>query len=335
MRNTINTVNGEVGIDTLNYIMPHEHTLWLSEMPPPEKYASVCDEAYENLLPIYKELVEKHNCNTVVDVSTGYFIDIEQMRRLSKGSGMNIVLSTGWYVDNYTHAKREECYRPPFFRDNTAEVIAQAMIDELTVGMKGKDVKAGIIKVGMANLDHESDRKLLKAAAIAQKETGASITTHTCKQSERQGTLDFLEGAGVDPGRLYLGHADCTNGFLDAGICESLRLVKRGCNLLFTLWGITNASLIGWSNTPLPKHLSAYITTALVSEGYADNILLSIDYRLHYTNKKINCELYEIPERTPLYAFTYVVPQLKKLGVSQKDINKIMNSNPKRMLLNS
>jgi len=332
MKGKISTVEGQVEIDKLRYILPHEHTLWLSELPPPERFGPVCDEAYGNLMPIYKELVDKYGCNTVVDVSTGYFVDMEFMRRLSKGSGMNIVLSTGWYCDNYAPSKIDKYYRPPWFCENTAEVIAQAMINELTDGIKGTDVRAGIIKVGMNNLANPNDRKLLKAAAIAQKETGASITTHTCWQEERLGTLNFLEGAGVDPSRIYLGHADAANGFLDGGITESMKLLKRGCNLLFTLWGITAAHLIGWNNTPLPKHLSAYLMSALIGEGFAGQMLYSIDYRLHYFGGKIKYENYEIPERTPLYAFTYAVPQLKKLGVSQEDLDIIMINNPKRML---
>jgi predicted metal-dependent phosphotriesterase family hydrolase len=42
--------------------------------------------------------------------------------------------------------------------------------------------------------------------------------------------------------------------------------------------------------------------------------------------------LYEIPERTANYVFTFAVPQLRKLGVSSKEIRQMMVDNPRRHL---
>jgi len=255
-------------------------------------------------------------------------MDMGLAANIARDSGMNLVLSTGWYVDQYAKSTLDVCYRPPEFRDNTAETIAQGMIDDITVGMKGTGVKAGIIKIAVTDLGSGSDRKLLKAAAIAQRETGVSISTHTSPHSVRMGTLDYLEGAGVDPGRIYLGHSDAGNG----GITESLALVKRGCSVLYTIWGIFNPNTIGWGGMPLARHFSSYVTAAMVDEGYADKVLFSIDYSVNYTNGDLYYSLYDIPERSPLYAFTYAVPQLKKLGVSQEDLDTIMIDNPRKML---
>ena len=328
MGKTFETVLGEVYTEESGYILPHEHILSLLEIPPLERYSEVIDEAHEHFVAIYKELAEKYNCKTVVECSTSYWMDMELAVRIARESGINLVLSTGWYSDQYALSKLDVCYRPPEFNDNPAEVIANVMIDELTVGMKGTDIKAGIIKIAVSDINSDSDLKLLKAAAITHKETGASITTHTVSIASRIGTLNCLEELGVDPKRIYLGHADGGNG----SICESLLLVKRGCNLIFTIWGITNPDLIGWDDFPLPKNFSSHVMAALVDDGYADKMLFSIDYSVNYRDGGLKRSLYEIPERTSLYAFTHVVPQLKKLGVSQADIDKIMIENPRKML---
>jgi len=85
--------------------------------------------------------------------------------------------------------------------------------------------------------------------------------------------LDLLEGAGVPPERVYIGHADD-----NATLPELLALARRGCNLLLTIWGITNPRTIGWSLPALPKYHSPGLVAGLVAEGHASQVLVSIDY---------------------------------------------------------
>lgn len=328
---TVNTVRGKINVQGLGNILPHEHIV----IYPLDQDKSTYEETYGHFVPIYRELVEKYNCRTVVELTprletiaagqsqlpqrSGNRTNFDLLREISQGSGMNIVLCTGYYL---------EYSRPDSFKYRAACDIAGEMVDELVKGINGTDIKAGIIKIAINGLDSASDRKLLAAAAIAQKETGVSISTHTCSPSARLGALDFLEGAGVDPGRIYLGHADA-----NSEIAEAISLVKRGCSLLYTVWGISDPKLIGWTKGPLPKHHSSYLVKALIDEGYAGRVLLSVDYAASYQSGRLVTDLYDIPGRTSLYAFTFVVPSLKRLGVNQPDIDRIMMENPKKMLL--
>jgi phosphotriesterase-related protein len=328
MNNSVFTVNGEVGADSLGYILPHEQMVYF----PIDHDKAGYREIYEHYMPIYKELVEKYNCRTIVEVSPKLISDafgkcrlpgtenrtnFDLLQEVSRDSRINIVLCTGYYT--------ESC-RPDDFKYRTVCDIANEMVDELTIGINKSDIRAGIIKIAIERLDSESDRKLLSAAAIAQKETGSSITTHTCDPVVRLGVLNFLEGAGVNPERIYLGHADGA-----AEINESISLARRGCSLLYTMWGITNLSIINPElERPLLKYFSSYLVKALIDEGYADRVLLSVDSTSTYFERKL---AFDIPGRTSLYNFTFAVPSLKRLGIGQADIDRIMMENPKKMLL--
>lgn len=329
MQQMVNTVNGPVSVDTLGYILPHEHVVTF----PSDQDRATYQETRDHFIPIYRELVKKYGCNTLVDLSPkrvantantcrlpdGYRrSNLGLIKDISRESGMNIVTCTGFY---------REHTRPEYFSHWECNRLADEMIRDITCGIEDSGVKAGIIKIAIDNMTSESDRKLLKAAALAQKETGVAITTHTCSPEVRAGVLNYLEGAGVNPSRIYLGHADA-NG----DICESLILLSRGCNLLYTIWGITNPSLIGWNKGRVPKYYSSYLVKAAVDEGYAGQILMSIDYSSWFMDGKFRHDLYEIADRTPLYLFTFAVPAMAETGIAQTDIDRIMAENPGRML---
>jgi phosphotriesterase-related protein len=329
-KTTFSTVNGEIGIEDSGYILPHEHVVYF----PVAQESSTFQETYDHFVPIYKTLVEQYNCKTIVEltprlianapgtcrVPDGYRrTNFELYRDVCKASGMNLVLCTGFY---------REHTRPAYFFEKPDEELADEMIKDITEGIDDSRVKAGIIKVAIDSIESAGDRKLLSAAAIAQKATGVSITTHTCSYDVRFGLLNFLEGAGVDPSRIYLGHAD-TN----SDIAESLSLAKRGCNLLLTIWGITNPALIGWFRGSLPKHHSSYIVKALIDEGYIDQTLVSVDYATSFIHGKFHADLYDIPDRNSCFAFTFIAPSLINAGISREETDWIMRENPRRMLL--
>jgi phosphotriesterase-related protein len=319
MADLVPTVLGPVSADDLGRILPHEHvlgangkglTLQLRFDPPPVA------EIREQHLPLLTALAAEHDCRTIVEVSpTGLRRreDVESWPELSRASGVHIVPCTGYYV---------EPMRPPEFAERSVAAIADGMIAEASDGILGTGIKAGIIKIAMDSFG-AGDRKLCAAAAIAQRQTGLSITTHTCSPAVRQSVLDFLEGAGVPPERICLGHADD-----NATLPEMLSLVRRGCNVLFTIWGIQNPRRIGWTLPVLPLYHSPGLVAGLVAEGYVDRVLMSIDFAAG-----VEDGYYGVEGRNYLYMFNHVHAMLRRLGVTDADVERIMRDNPKRMLV--
>ena len=273
---TIQTVTGPVDSGSLGHVLPHEHVAFYFDRM--DEYTR--NMAVDHHTPYCRDLVVKYGCNAMVEVtprrvtdgscrrpmSPGWEIaDYEIQRRLTHKTGMHFIASTGYYVEGS---------RPAEFATMTTAALAKSMVKDIQHGIGNTGVKAGIIKIAVDDPESESDNKLLQAAAIAQKETGASITTHTCHPAIRTHTLDVLEAAGVPPARITLGHAD-TN----SSLVEALALAKRGCMLLYTIWGITRGDLIGWRyGTDVPRYWSAYLARALADEGYLEQLMISIDY---------------------------------------------------------
>jgi hypothetical protein len=69
------TSNGEMSVEKSGYILPHGHLVWLHERPPADRRDLVYWQMYEHFVYYYKELVEKYNCKTIVELSTGAWLD--------------------------------------------------------------------------------------------------------------------------------------------------------------------------------------------------------------------------------------------------------------------
>ncbi len=99
------------------------------------------------------------------------------------------------------------------------KTFVKLMLREIEVGMQGTDTKAGIIKVATDQLGvTELNRKFLKAAALANKETGIPIYTHTAVNSKvGLDQQDVFEDEGIDLSNVVIGHCGDCNDFNSPG----------------------------------------------------------------------------------------------------------------------
>ncbi len=324
MIESVQTVLGPVQTGGLGRILPHEHIAsvhgrWGRQQQTPS--VAWEQQVLEHYTPLLARLRQKHGCGALVEVSPSWGFrqgrDLEVWGELSRRSGMRIVVATGYYVG---------AVRPADFGARSLASLADGMIAEASEGIAGTGVRAGIIKIAVAGMTAD-DRKLVRAAAVAQQATGLSITTHTCTPQDRRAVLDLLEGAAVPPERIVLGHAD-TNATLP----ELLSLVQRGCNVLLTIWGITAPDTIGWQLPTLPRYHSPGLAAGLVAEGFEDRVLASIDYSAGFEEAGFVPDLYRVEERTYLYLFTHALAALRTMGVPAEAVERIVGDNPRRML---
>jgi phosphotriesterase-related protein len=161
---------------------------------------------------VLKELRAYHEAGgmTVVDCTVDgigrerhYF----RLPQLSKLSCVNIIAPTGYYV-NISH--------PLKVKHQSAEDIAQDFIRDITEGIHGTNMKAGVIgEVGVSPGEFkEQEKKVVQASAIAQKETRMPLTVHTWGDPPGKWTgfevIDFLQKCDADLEKVYMSHIDWT-----------------------------------------------------------------------------------------------------------------------------
>ena len=99
-----------------------------------------------------------------------------------------------------------------YVRVAQVEQIAEVMIGEITAGVGGTGIRAGIIgEVGSSNPVTNAERKVLRAAAQAQMSTGVALNIHRTVFPDPDACLEALDivlEEGVDPARVAISHCD-------------------------------------------------------------------------------------------------------------------------------
>lgn len=215
----VRTVRGDILPEDVGFAHCHEHTFIL---PGPSSRVNA-DLLLDDLEKTTAELCEFFAAGgrTVVDAQPiGPERSPELQRAASERSGVHIVATTGFHRSLYYEADH---FR---FRE-TPEQLAARMIAEITEGMAEYDgsgagasrvfdgrgpnaqIRAGLLK--FASDYHVIDaqtRKAAEAVAMAHRQTGAPILTHTEFGTCGLEQVKLFGKLGVPPSALLISHLD-------------------------------------------------------------------------------------------------------------------------------
>lgn len=342
----LKTVRGEISREELGVVTTHEHVLldltaFYRELPvegipnPSTQKVEMwtlgtlnrdCYALKDNLLLDdealqTEELVRFRAAGgtTVVDASLpGIGRDPQALRRIAEKTGLHIVMGTGYYVGE-TH--------PEALSAMTEQEIADGMIRELVGGADGTDVCAGYIgEIGISEIFDEKERRILRAAALAQKATGVAINVHinpwTVNGLE---AADILLDAGVAPDRICISHIDVENREEYV-----LALLKKGVYVEFDNFGkeyyirreVRNSGY-GLFVTDVQR---VSFLRKLIDLGYLRQILLSCDVCLKQLLHAYGGWGYD-------HILKNIVPMMEDEGITQQQIRTLLVDNPADWLL--
>lgn len=296
------TVTGPVAPEDLGFTLIHEH-VFLSILPDYLDTNRVLDDPDSARAEL--QLFRDAGGGTVVDqTNRGLEQNPAGVRAMAEQTGLNIVLGCGWY--------REPFYEERLYRESTDEV-ADEMIRDVTEGIDGTGVRAGIIgELGA----HETwvspvEERVLRAGARAHQETGVTITTHGLFAPVGLDQLDILAEEGVDPGRVVVGHAhDYPEHEYHAEIA------RRGAFISFDGMGDGNSYLLQRDLANIRK---------IVDAGYIDHLLLAHDVCLKSGYTVNGGGGYQ-------FISTGLYPYLREIGITEDQFRRIMVDNPRRAL---
>ena len=252
--------------------------------------------------------------STVVDASLpGIGRNPAALSRIAKKTGLNIIMGTGFYVGE-TH--------PAALAGMSDKEVAVLMTAEISEGEKETGIKAGYIgEIGISEIFDDRERKVLRAAAITQRETGVAINVHI-----NPWTVNGLEAAdillenGVAPQRICISHVDVENrkDYIHA-------LLDKGVYIEFDNFGKEYYIRREVRNSGYGLFVHDTERVALLREltegGYTGQILLSCDVCLKNLLHKYGGWGYD-------HLLENVVPMMEEAGIPRKDIDKMLKENP-------
>lgn len=182
-------------------ILVHEHVLVDfigADKIAPGRYDP--EEVFRVARPKLEE-VKRLGCRRLLECTPNFIgRDAKLMRRLGDAVGIEIWTNTGLY------GAADHKFVPAFARQESAEQLARRWIEEARRGIDG--VKPRFIKTGVNKGPlHEIDRKLVRAAAIASRETGLTIAAHTGDGAAALEEIDIVVAEKVKPSRFVWVHA--------------------------------------------------------------------------------------------------------------------------------
>ena len=322
--NRINTVSGSINPEQLGRTLMHEHFLFgycgfqgdatLGGFRE-EEYTQACLKAVED--------ARAYGIETIVDATTNECgRNVRFLKKIADLTGMNIICSTGYYFE------AESSFAYWNFRRASSDIeqeIYEMMLAEVTEGIEGTDIKAGVIKLASSyNLISPIEEIFFKAAARVQKETGVVIITHTQQGTMGPQQADLLIENGGIPGKIAIGHM-CGN----TDISYHEEVLKRGVYVNLDRFGLQGELF----HTPTDEQRMDLIKV-LVDKGYEDKILLGHD--------SVNVNLGRPVVMTPFMQEALkdanirtigakVLPGLVKRGMTDEQIDALLSDNPKTL----
>ena len=315
----IQTVLGPIDPDRLGVCLPHEH-IWCDQRlgPRADLLAATRPESTYMRLDDFDVMVSELRAyrqaggEAMVDVTCdGWGRDLDVLARLSETCGVHIVATSGFYIEPHI---------PGFVHEWSTGRLADHMTREIEAGSGAGNRRCGLFKSAIHRARVEGvELKVLMAVAVAQKRTGAVITTHTTgdRRMEVPGgvagvqQLEILTSEGVNPSRLIVGHVDERP---DIDVLSGL--ADQGCFVQFDVIGKEHYLL---------DQTRAELVHALIGRGYVDNLLLSLDTNRTESLRSGGGSGY-------CHIFEDFLPRLRALGVTGEEVRKMMVTNPARAL---
>ena len=283
----------------------HNHYSNLNNLLVLDEEAAIAEVA------MYREL----GGGSIVDATTiGIGRDPRALVRIAQATGVNIVMGAGYYVG---------AVHPADMDSKTVDEIAAQITREVRDGVDDTSVRAGVIgEIGCTWPLTDNERKVLRASARAQRESGAAILIHPGRdEAAPQEIIEVLAEAGADIERTIIGHLDRTITDLDV----LLRLAESGCYLEWDLFG-NESSHYPLSDFDMPSDAQRLdFIRHVVDRGFDDRVLMAQDICTNHRLVKYGGHGYG-------HIVQNIVPRMRRKGFTQEAIHKAVIENPARIL---
>ncbi len=315
----VQTVRGPVDPADLGVTLMHEHVFVLDadiQNNYPEEWGDE-EQRIEEAIVRMNEL-KARGVDAIVDLTVlGLGRYIPRIQRIAARTDLRIIVATGIYT--YCDLPFYFHFRGPGTVLGGAEIIAEMFVRDLEHGIAGTGVRAGILKCATDAPGLTKDvERILRSTAMAHRQTGAPISTHT--HARKRVGLDqqrVFREEGVDLTRVVIGHSGDTT---DLEYLEEL---------------IANGSYLGMDRFGIDTILSfedrVNTVAELCARGHAGRMVLSHDAAC------FNHWLPDRPTRAMLPRWNYlhihndVLPALKNKGVTEEQLHTMLVENPRKI----
>jgi phosphotriesterase-related protein len=213
---------------------------------------------------------------------------------------------------------------PAWIEDATEGAIVDAIVADLTDGVGRERIRAGFIgEIGCSWPMTSRERRVLRAAGVAQKVTGAPLMVHPGRDpAAPDDILRELTDVGADLARTTICHLERTV----RGPDQLVDLARRGIWLSLDCFGLETAFYPLNPAVAMPNDGGRLaLAEAVIAAGFGDRLLLAQDICQKHRLAAFGGHGYD-------HLLRDVVPMLVARGHSPVDVDHLVRDNPARFL---
>ena len=268
--------------------------------------------AIKELLPL-----RRAGGGTVVELSNqGMCRDPLGLARVSRATGLNIIMGSGYYCSESHPANMDE---------KTEDEIADEIVNDILQGVGLTGIRSGIIgEIGCSDPFMPNERKVLRACAKAQRKTGAPVNVHPSTDDDLvMENIGELREYGADLSRVAISHID---GF-NFSISTIRKILEAGCYVEYDGFGqaVYHIPYKGKVLNRLSDMGRAEAILSWINEGFRDQIIIGQDYCF-------KCVLASYGGYGYDHTLNNLVPVMQAVGLGEGDIRALLVDNPRRFL---
>ncbi len=252
---------------------------------------------------------------TIVDpTNVGLGREPEPLVRIAEATGTHILMGSGYYIGS-TH--------PEDMGDRSEDAITREIVRDIDEGVGDTNIRAGLIgEIGCTYPWWEHEKKSLRAAIEAQKETGAALMVHPGRDPKSpEEIVQEVDRCGGDLSRTIVCHIDRT--CIERGWLRDM--AESGCYLEYDLFG--NESSFYPPNPAVDMPSDAQRMDVILwhfEHGFEKQVLLSHDVATKHRLHAYGGLGYD-------HLITNVVPRLRARGLGEAGIDTLIVDNPARV----
>ncbi|XP_054155733.1 phosphotriesterase-related protein-like [Oppia nitens] len=255
------------------------------------------------------KFLKQNGGNSVVEVTT-FGKNLQEFRRMSHESGVNIIAGAGYYVESA-------------MPDHIRGLSTEQLYDEIRRDLLAGDIRCGV--VGECASDwpiRPFERRVLEATARIQSELGVPVILHPGRHADAPDEIMrvFMEAGGLAR-KTVMSHLDRT-----LNDEQLLEFANIGCYLEFDLFG-NECSYYELSDTfDMPNDTQRIRQLKLlIDEGLGQRITISHDIHTRHRLMKYGGHGYS-------HIHMNTVPRMRLRGYTEQHIQDILVNNPRDWL---
>jgi phosphotriesterase-related protein len=352
MAGKVMTVLGSIDPEELGITLMHEHLFadggCYNTVPPEASLRSLVDRPVSfdmlgsigRLWNVVREHTQMYSYDEAVSEVTAFKLaggrslveatsigigrDPLAMARVSRATGLNVIMGGGYYVP---------AAYPTELAEMTEDQVYDRLARDVTHGVGDTGIRTGIIgEVGvggsmsqMAGAEGElPESKVLRAAARAQAATGAPMLIHPSPfRSSLAAVAETVLDAGADPNTVVFAHMDVQ---ADVGVLEWL--ADMGFNVEYDAWGIEDSEIVDSVDPAiqLPNDMDRLgHLRRLIEAGHLERLVITQDVFLRLQLASLGGKGYG-------HLLENIVPRMRSRGFTEMEIDTLLVGNPRRIL---